>query len=509
MISAVCVTYGRVRWLEHTIADFLNQEWSCPWELLIVNTFPKQTLTGIFPNVRIINLPQRHDSLGHARNIAVAAAAYPRIVIADDDDQYLPHFLRTFDENWSPGLDWIWLDKRLCAYGEDIKEVSFGCHGGCFGFTKHAWESVGAYPSLTVGEDRSLVGKITKQFNGRKVMLGDTAPPFICRMDNGAYHISGMGDDKPGDIPAHDRIAADLSRRVAAGQEKTGKIVLNPNRPIDWKTKSRDFMDAQSKKNSMNDVCLVELGRYGDIINILPIAHHIAKTHSKIPALMVSQEFASLLDGVSYVTPYPVKLPFNAITQAMQIARDKFPVAVQCQIWGNGYSPKKLTSNFNSESWRMAGYLNHFYDTDWKLVFDRRDIDRESAIASKVFSSTMPKVVTNLTGAVSAPLPEARQILFYLRDRLNGKFDVVDIGELRLPNIYDILGLIDRAKLLVTIDTATLHIAGASSTPMIAMVRDGWDGAQPRYGCADLFRYSDVRHDFKRVVSAVERHLCK
>jgi hypothetical protein len=248
MITAICITYGRVKFLEHAIGDFINQENPGPCELLILNTFNKQTLRTDFTSVRIENLPYRPETLGHARNMAVAMAAGDKIICFDDDDVYLPHFFRTFQDNWEDGLEWVWLDKRLCAHGDVIKEISVGCHGGCFGFTKKAWAEVGGYPvTLSVGEDRVLVNKITKLV-GKRVNLKDTTPPFICCWGNDAYHLSGQGDDVPGTPTAYERSKAALSRRTANGEEKMGKITLIPNYSGDWMNKAQAFMAKGIKK---------------------------------------------------------------------------------------------------------------------------------------------------------------------------------------------------------------------------------------------------------------------
>lgn len=506
MITALCVTYGRVKWLQSALGDFLSQVNPGPSELLIVNTLPSQRLEGSFPNVRILNLGYRPDSLGEARNIGVKEAQGDRIVIYDDDDRYLPHFLRVFAENWGPDDEWLWLDKRWWAEGDEIKGMVGGCHGGCFGFTKEAWKAMGGYPQITVGEDRVLVSQITQRFKGRRVMFDNAIPPFICCWGQGTYHISGGGEDKPNAVSAHTRIAAELSRRTATGQEKTGKIVLKPTFDKGWLPKIEAFMESELKKNSMNDVCVVELGRYGDIINILPILKHMHDTMGK-PTLMVAREFSNVLDGVSYVTPYPVDFSFEWLDTALKLAHEKFGVVVQCQIFGRGYKHERNTSSFNLESWRLAGFHHQFHNPNWPLVFDRRNKEMEDSIARKLFRTKLPKIVTNLTQAVSAPFPEGVEILKKLKAIYEKKYEVVDIGKFRLQHVYDLVGIMDRAEAIVTLDTATLHLAAACTAPMVCIVRDGWEGALPRYGCAGRFTFSEVRADQRTVTKKVEEVL--
>ena len=57
--------------------------------------------------------------------------------------------------------------------------------------------------------------------------------------------------------------------------------------------------------------CFVMLGKFGDLIHMLPVFLHTFKRDKVKPVVMVSDQFASVLDGVSYVTPWvvPMKWP--------------------------------------------------------------------------------------------------------------------------------------------------------------------------------------------------------
>lgn len=505
MISAITVTYGRVKWLEEAIGDMLAQDYKGEWELLIANTFQRQRLAFNDPHVRILNLKHRPETLGHARNMAVAAAKADRIVICDDDDRYLPHFLSTFANNWPDGLDWVWLDKRFCAHGPDIHEISFGCHGGCFGFTKRVWEAVGGYPDLTVGEDRVLVNKITK-YPGKRITLGDSMPPFICCWGNGAWHVSGGGDDHPGTPGAHTRAEAALQRRIGNGEEKSGDIVLKPKTDGSWLKKAEVFMAAELKKNSMNDVCVVELGRYGDIINILPILLHIHNEFGT-PTLMVSREFADLLDGVSYVKPHVVDLRNDQLEAAMKLARGQYRNVLCAQIWGGPkWKQEHLCESYNMESWRMCGFLHKFDDLTWRPLFDLRDTKREAALVAKL-KTDKPMLLVNVTHAVSSPFPAGAVFLSAIHEAFDGMFNIVNIGGLKLHRIYDLLGLMDAAACMVSIDSAPLHLAIGSSVPVVALVNDEpWLGTKPRGPFGRTFRYHDAMAHPMDVIHAIQSH---
>src|SRR5271165_5668653 len=122
-ISAICVTYGRVAWLESAIADFLAQDYKGPKELLVYNTFPGQDLHLQFAwDVCACNSKVRPASLGEARNAAVDLAQGDVIVTWDDDDAYLPHHLRTFAEAFEDN-GWVWMEKQFWGLGEEINSI--------------------------------------------------------------------------------------------------------------------------------------------------------------------------------------------------------------------------------------------------------------------------------------------------------------------------------------------------------------------------------------------------
>jgi len=52
-ISAKCITYGRVDFLEEALQSFLLQDYAGERELVIVNDYPLQTLHFDHPQVRI------------------------------------------------------------------------------------------------------------------------------------------------------------------------------------------------------------------------------------------------------------------------------------------------------------------------------------------------------------------------------------------------------------------------------------------------------------------------
>jgi hypothetical protein len=476
-ISCICPTYGRSQRLSEAIACFLSQDYAGPKELLVLNSFTKQNIQGEFPNVFVRNLPERPQSLGECRNLCIAAARGEIIVTWDDDDLYLPHYLSLVAAHYKDGIDWAWMSKQFYADGFKIQEVMQG-QLNSVSFRKSAWEKIGGYDQLTVGEDRNFVSKLTAQTKGVKVPLLPKEIGFIYSWGNNTYKTSGYGDDKPSQMPAHDRVAHEVRQACYKNQEPTGKITLVPRLEHDPVRMAESFLNAHGLLvEKQNSVCIVELGRFGDIVNILPIAKHVHDTFGK-PHFMVSREFASVLEGVSYVTPYIVDLKNDEINEAMKIARREFKYVIQTQIWGKNYTQQKLCRSYNEESWRMGGFWHRFNDKSMRPLFDLRDKDREAALLRSIVVTGKRLLLVNVTKSISSPFPQGAELLGLIIDRCATEFEIIDMARVNAERIYDILGLMDQAAALVSIDTALLHFAAATEVKTLGIVNsEPWAGS--------------------------------
>ena len=107
--------------------------------------------------------------------------------------------------------------------------------------------------------------------------------------------------------------------------------------------------------------------------------------------------------------------------------------------------------------WWLAGFLPHFGDPAWRLDIGRREKH-----------PGQPKIVVNVTSAITAPFANRRRLLDELRQAFPGR--ILDIGTLRARSLLNLLPIMVAALCIVSIDTGTLHLAGASSVPLIALV---------------------------------------
>lgn len=262
----------------------------------------------------------------------------------------------------------------------------------------------------------------------------------------------------------------------------------------------------------------VTLGRNGDIMNMLPLLWADAQKGER-PRLMVAAQYASLLDGVSYVEPivFPgAHHELDAAVEAAQVIDPNAEIvctqvngpreAVMEHVYKLGKVEPKTATSFQKEMWRVAGRLKEWGSQreyphwQYPLVFDKRNPEREEALCKHL----IPKRSFVLLAAdgISSPFPYKPLLKELLK--LCG-CPVIDIGNVKADRHYDLLPLYEKAKCIVAIDSAPLHLANAvPSLPVIALVNDQpttWNGSAWRANHVFYCRY----HDFpERAVEMLE-----
>jgi len=272
----------------------------------------------------------------------------------------------------------------------------------------------------------------------------------------------------------------------------------------------------------------VQLGRYGDIMIMLPALWAMREQLGQRQILMVAREFADVLDGVSYVEPWVVDLDWlKGVVEAQELASSVSDVVVFPKWWDDPRKhlqppPPNLPSitlsykgrtipvpvgqweSYQLSMWETCGFSKEkFYE--WPLIFDQRDRQREEAL-SKTFltaARSRPIVLYNF-GGITNPFKAAWELHPMLRS-VSNRCHLVDLSSLRAVRIYDLLGLFERARGLITSDTATLHLAHAMpSMPYIGLIGDGGAGSLVKANCVLPLRYSEVAAKKHLILSKIQ-----
>lgn len=272
-------------------------------------------------------------------------------------------------------------------------------------------------------------------------------------------------------------------------------------------------------------ICNITLGKTGDACIMLPAMKAVADATGIPPVFMIAEEFAPVLDGVSYVQPWPVKLNWcREVGKARQMAEPRFKHVIVGKWWDdpNAKTPTwfqdsrhvtlthqgrnlqiaaKEWDSYQASQWRYSGFTMEQM-LEWPLVFDRRDENREADLRRRLFKTDLPKLIVNLYPGGSSPWRYGNTILQWLHG-----FEVINITNVVAHRIYDLLGLYDHAAGLITSDTATLHLASASEVPYIAFVNNGGSGSIPKGNCLLKVRYDHVLKSRPMIDNALKRML--
>jgi hypothetical protein len=248
---------------------------------------------------------------------------------------------------------------------------------------------------------------------------------------------------------------------------------------------------------------ILQLGRVGDILNILPLAHKTWRKIGEKPGFIIAQEYSDILDGVSYVEPLIWEGNWTDVQGATNMFHE-YDI-LTAQIYGHGVMHTPQTDSFCKDSWLSTGSE---YDPYAHLVFDRCDIKRENELIEEHIKEGT-NILINL-GGNSSPFANDEQVMNLLHSGIGLVTNMIDLSAIRAHRIYDLLGLYDVADLLITTDTATLHLVQASDIPSIQFIVDTptlWHGSPPKGHCVLDIRYSDVLKRMTEIHSAVYKLL--
>ena len=238
---------------------------------------------------------------------------------------------------------------------------------------------------------------------------------------------------------------------------------------------------------------LVQLGRIGDLLSILPILKHIGGGY-----IVTRPEFMGVLDSVSYAKGIEFRGNVCDYHGAVKVARRKGTAVYVTQCFGDADAARQTCDDFAHEEWARAGVdpSNGFGTLDIDIRF-RED---EQALICQHRKTDKPLILVNTLG-LSTPYPYREALAEHLRN-WEGRAEILDLSEVHAVHFCDLLGLYDIATALITIDTATLHLASASKVPVIYLRPQGWIGSPPKGKCCHVQYQHDL--DFSKIGATIE-----
>jgi hypothetical protein len=217
---------------------------------------------------------------------------------------------------------------------------------------------------------------------------------------------------------------------------------------------------------------VMQLGRFGDILNILPLLHFLNSAGQR-QTLIVAKEFSSIQRHVTYADVELYHGAFEDYLGASAYCARKFNPLMKASVYGNGFTFTRETPHFCQEAYHRChhGYGRMFEQGHFnQIVLENISPDLAHHYCK---TTTKPILLINFA-ARSSPFPNAHQWHEIIKSDLANDFEIIDIGAIRAPSFCDLLSLYRKADLLITVDTGTLHLAGACDLPYIAFQNDLW-----------------------------------
>lgn len=242
----------------------------------------------------------------------------------------------------------------------------------------------------------------------------------------------------------------------------------------------------------------IQLGRTGDLINLLPLWWRLHQQTGQRPRIVTRQDYLPLLAGASYVEAIPFDGRIDDPGAALAWAKKNYPSheILVSQYENNPVDNRRVTPCYQMESWRLAGALDEF--GKWPLV-----LETMKDAPARPYENT----VLVCTNSISSPWPHGSALHAALLNSIpNVRF--IEIGGERFSSPQVWIPFFNVARCLVTVDTMHLHLSRAARVPVVAILQDRPHlGSVPPPATVAKFGYAEAGHDLAAVVAAVRRVL--
>lgn len=185
-LSVCCSTYNRPDLLGEVIESFQRQTYPPSHRELIILDDSGQYGHLRGENWQIVSFPRRYASLGEKRNacMLLSSPEFTHLVVCDDDDIYLPHWLSSHAQCFQRGARWsfagnaYWSEENRITGRWHYQNDTFLMHPG-HAFEKKLFWEMGGYPPLAGYEDFKLFQQLLLKGIDHVDALEGKSPPFL------------------------------------------------------------------------------------------------------------------------------------------------------------------------------------------------------------------------------------------------------------------------------------------------------------------------------------------
>lgn len=222
----------------------------------------------------------------------------------------------------------------------------------------------------------------------------------------------------------------------------------------------------------------LQLGKFGDIISLLPILNSEFISTGRAPKLIVSKHYRSVFDYIDYVDPVVYDGHWQDLEGALKFAKRNFQKVICPQHFGIPFSHRH--PSFQYDQWDRAGYLDQWDKLPLEIPrLNEHSFKKKTILVSDHSQSSPFFRKEDMVKLLSKSFPD---------------MDVVRIAGKVYPSLFDVLPIMDAASVVVCVDSSHLHISKASKSPVVAFTANlpqMWHGSAYSSRFAFHCRYSD------------------
>ena len=242
-VSILCPTYGRTARLPGLVQSYLQQRYTGPLELIILNDRGDQTLSlaPLGPSlvatrpIILRNVAAQYPTLGEKRNVLTVMSQYPYVMWWDDDDRYLPDHVES-------SVLWIRQGHRGSAQShiwlDDGKILTLSRPWSPFAnaiIEKAAIVEAGGFPTQQMHQDVALNAVLVQKLRAFYAETDTGFPTCIYRKPGTSDHTHvGEFDDPSNSAAARAYIQGSVDNRVDLHLEPQGAIAITPKWEQDY-----------------------------------------------------------------------------------------------------------------------------------------------------------------------------------------------------------------------------------------------------------------------------------
>jgi hypothetical protein len=215
---------------------------------------------------------------------------------------------------------------------------------------------------------------------------------------------------------------------------------------------------------------------------------------NKGTTFVTSEKYSSIFEGTSYCQTKKYSGDPVELQHCINLCQG-LPDLRVAQVFMHPKETKQ-EKNYALESYRLGGFRDQW--RKYPYVFDRRAPQREARLIPE------DPFIAVATHGVSSPFANREHLMRGLKARFH-EYKIVDLSTIQAEKPFDLLGVLDAASCLVTIDTLHLWLANAAKCPTIALINEGWRGSPPPVTATSTFRYRDYNVD--QICDEVEKTL--